>query len=288
MDLLKETSRSARLKYLLASVTDPSLCPQRLNHLTLTAGRDSKRSFYRQHFQRASFRWFKLSTKHRTFYSSAFLFSTISKSGGELIGQPDQHHRVVTQLPPSLDGGLDGQSLSILFFFSLLLPYKGHGAIIKLIGESFYARCPRRTYQTPFNVKLEQHHRMQFFASIFALAKILYLIHQTVYSYFNESSDSCVHFSSDFPKGTFRSTITRKIYLRYMEKKPINFWNNGNWSAAENIPCIPFVLQFIGSGNTSFPRTCKRLNGAVAGRSRYNCHCEGLLVSFFLLVTSQN
>ena len=170
MDLLKETSRSARLKYLLASVTDPSLCPQRLNHLTLTAGRDSKRSFHRQHFQRASFRWFKLSTKHLTFYSSAFLFSTISKSGGELIGQPDQHHRVVTQLPPSLDGGLDGQSLSILFFFSLLLPYKGHGAIIKLIGESFYARCPRTTYQTPFNVKLEQHHRMQFFASIFALA----------------------------------------------------------------------------------------------------------------------
>ena len=138
------------------------------------------------------------------------------------------------------------------------------------------------------NVKLEQHHRMHFFASIFALAKILYLIHQTVYGYFNESSNLCVHFSSDFPKGTFRSTITRKIYLRYMEKKPINFWNNGNWSAAEKIPFIPFVLQFNGSGNTSFPRTCKRLNGAVAGRSRYNCHCEGLLVSFFLLVTSQN
>ena len=259
MDLLKETSRSARLKYLLASVTDPSLCPPRLTHLTLTAGRDSKRSFHRQHFQRASFSCrFKLSTKPLTFYSSVFLFSTISKSGGELIGQPDQHHRVVTQLPPSLDGGLDGQSLSILFFFSLLLPYKGHGAIIKLIGESFYARCPRRTYQTPFNVKLEQHHRMHFLASIFALAKFLYLIHQTVYSYFNESSDSCVHFSSDFPKGTFRSTITRKIYLRYVEKKPINFWNNGNWSAAENIPCIPFVLQFNGSGNTSFPSTCGR------------------------------
>jgi len=209
------------------------------------------------------------------------LFSTISKSGGELIGQPDQHHRVVTQLPPSLDGGLDGQSLSILFFFSLLLPYKGHGAIIKLIGESFYARCPRTTYQTPFNVKLEQHHRMHFFASIFALAKILYLIHQTVYGYFNESSNSCVHFSSDFPKGTFRST--RKIYPWYVEKKPINFWNDGNWSAAD----VPFVLQFYGSGNTSFPSTCKHLNGAVAGRSRYNCHCEGLLVSF-QIVTSQN
>ena len=32
MDLLKEISRSARLKYLLASVTGSSLCPQKLNH----------------------------------------------------------------------------------------------------------------------------------------------------------------------------------------------------------------------------------------------------------------
>ena len=74
-----------------------------------------------------------------------------------------------------------------------------------------------------------------------------------------------------------------KIYPWYVEKKPINFCNDGNWSAAD----VPFVLQFYGSGNTSFPSTCKRLNGAVAGRSRYNCHCEGLLVSF-QIVTSQN
>ena len=76
-------------------------------------------------------------------------------------------------------------------------------------------------------------------------------------------------------------------YPWYVEKKPINFWNDGNWSAPENIPFVPFVLQFNGSGNTLFPSTCKRLNGAVAGRSRYNCHCEGLLVSF-QIVTSQN
>ena len=113
----------------------------------------SKRSFYRQHFERASFRWFKLPTKHLTFYSSAFLFSTISKSGGELIGQPDQHHRVVTQLPPSLDGGLDGQSLSILFFFSLLLPYKGHGAIIKIIWRVFLCALSKQDISDAFQRK---------------------------------------------------------------------------------------------------------------------------------------
>ena len=135
--------------------------------------------------------------------------------------------------------------------------------------------------------ELRNVHRMQFFASIFALAKILYLIQYTVYGFSNESSNLCAQFSSGFPKGTFRSTISRKIFPWYEQKKPINLWNDANWSAAEDIPFVPFVLQFIGSGNTSFPSICKHLNGAVAGRSRYNCHCEGLLVSP-QIVTSQN
>ena len=79
----------------------------------------------------------------------------------------------------------------------------------------------------------------------------------------------------------------RVLFGVQLHVKYIPGTNDGNWSAPENIPFVPFVLQFNGSVNTSFPSICQHLNRAVAGRSRYNCHCEGLLVSF-QIVTSQN
>ena len=120
----------------MASVLGLSFCPPRLTHLLLTAGIDSTNSFPRQHFPQASFCWFKLSMKYS--YSSAISFffreliwavrSTNGQSYEELTGQPDQHHRVALQPPPSLDSGLDSRSVFALFPNSLLLPYKGYDA----------------------------------------------------------------------------------------------------------------------------------------------------------------
>ena len=153
----------------MASVLGLSFCPPRLTHLLLTAGIDSTNSFPRQHFPQASFCWFKLSMKYSSCYSSAISFffreliwavrSTNGQSDEELTGQPDQHHRVVLQPPPSLDSGLDSRSVFALFPNSLLLPYKGYDANTHIIGESFARIVLGHIRRFSFS-KQDQHHRM--------------------------------------------------------------------------------------------------------------------------------
>ena len=104
--------------------------------------------------------------KYSSCYSSSISFffcepiwavrSTNRQSDEELTGQPDQHHRVVLQPPPSLDSGLDSRSL---FPNSLLLPYKGYDANIHMIGESFARIVLGHIRRFSFS-KHGIHHRM--------------------------------------------------------------------------------------------------------------------------------
>ena len=168
----------------MASVLGLSFCPPRLTHLLLTAGNsiDSNNSFPRQHFPQASFCWFKLSMKYSSCYSSAISFffreliwavrSTNGQSDEELTGQPDQHHRVALQPPPSLDSGLDSRSVFALFPNSLLLPYKGYDANTHMIGESF-ARIVLGHIKRFHFQSMVYTTGCLFLVSIFVLAKIL-------------------------------------------------------------------------------------------------------------------
>ena len=103
------------------------------------------------------------------FYSLAVSVK-IRQSREELTRQPEQHHRVVIlQPPPSLDGGLDSQSLFLrVWFFNC--PTKA--MLLHLCnGDSSCALFPK-TYKTRFISKQEIHHRMRH-ASISAFAAIL-------------------------------------------------------------------------------------------------------------------
>ena len=109
----------------MASVSGLSFCPPRLTLLLLTGGIDSTNIFPRQHFSQASFCWFNRPMKYFLCYLSAISFffrepfwavrSTNDQSDEESTRQPDQHHRVVLQPPPSLDSGLDSRSVIVLF-----------------------------------------------------------------------------------------------------------------------------------------------------------------------------
>ena len=43
-------------------------------------------------------------------------------------------------------------------------------------------------------------------------------------------------------------------------------------------------INFVGFLNKTFSVRCEHLNRAVAGRSRFNCHCEGLIVFYFFKI----
>ena len=163
---------STSLNYLLASVAGLSFYPQWITHLLMTAGIDSNYKIPIQHFIKVPFCWLKLSTKFPTCYLSAvcFFFRELvrelnGKSDEVLTRQPDQHHRVVFQPPPSLDGGLDGQSM-LLFLYSFYCLSKAMARILP-IGETFQRivqSCkPEGLFlsnQTLFSSKPELHHRM--------------------------------------------------------------------------------------------------------------------------------
>ena len=138
----------------------------------MTAGIDSNYKIPIQHFIKVPFCWLKLSTKFPTCYLSAvcfFVWELVRKSNGKsdevLTRQQDQHHRVVFQPPPSLDGGLDGQSM-LLFLYSFYCLSKAMAQILP-IGETFQRivqSCkPEGLFlsnQTLFSSKPELHHRM--------------------------------------------------------------------------------------------------------------------------------
>ena len=127
----------------------------------LTAGRDSELND--SIFGQVSLCWLKLRI-HFHAIQLQFLYRS-SKSREELAQQPDQHHRVVFQPPPSLDGGLDGQSL-LLFLYSFYCLWKARSQLLP-IGETFQRivqSCkPEGLFlskQTLFSSKPELHHRM--------------------------------------------------------------------------------------------------------------------------------
>ena len=148
IDLLSKTQRSTSLKYLLASVAGLSFYPQWITHLLMTAGIDSNYKIPIQHFLKVPFCWLKLSTKFPTCYLSAvcFFFRELirelnGKSDEVLTRQPDQHHRVVFQPPPSLDGGLDGQSM--LLFLNIFYCLSKAMARLYTNWRDFSAHCSK-------------------------------------------------------------------------------------------------------------------------------------------------
>ena len=249
IDLLSETQRSTSLKYLLASVAGLSFYPQWITHLLMTAGIDSNYKIPIQHFIKVPFCWLKLSTKFPTCYLSAvcFFFRELvrelnGKSDEVLTRQPDQHHRVVFQPPPSLDGGLDGQSM-LLFLNSFYCLSKAMARLLP-IGETFQRivqSCkPEGLFlsnQTLFSSKPELHHRMflcinncpcsytlsgyKSFLSAISLEKLQFEFRNGC----SKPYSSEYYCKSEFLN--FPSTL--------LISSPTSFWNVVDWLVAQNL-----------------------------------------------------
>ena len=80
----------------------------------------------------------------------------------------------------------------------------------------------------------------------------------------------------------FFSLAFRSIVQVRREFSPTNIWNAVDWSVVEGSNTFVYVHQFCWLFWTKHCQAwCEHLNRAVAGRSHFNCHCEGLIVFLF-------
>ena len=217
----------------------------------MTAGIDSNYKIPIQHFIKVPFCWLKLSTKFPTCYLSAvcFFFRELvrelnGKSDEVLTRQPDQHHRVVFQPPPSLDGtgGLDGQSM-LLFLNSFYCLSKAMARLLP-IGETFQRivqSCkPEGLFlsnQTLFSSKPELHHRMflcinncpcsytlsgyKSFLSAISLEKLQF-----------EFRNGC---SKPYSSEYYCKSEFLNFPSRLLISSPTSYWNVVDWLVAQNL-----------------------------------------------------
>ena len=170
------------LKKLLASVYQVFIFGPRgffsSSIVSMTAGRDSRSltTAFSKHC--APVKW----PLHLIPFYSLAVSVKIRQSREELTRQPEQHHRVVIlQPPPSLDGGLDSQSVFLrVWFFNC--PTKAM-LLYLCNGDSSRALFPK-TYKTRFTSKQEIHIQdvicINFYPCSNSWKKIMY----AVYCYF--------------------------------------------------------------------------------------------------------
>ena len=191
-----------------------------------------------------------------------------SKSGEELAQQPDQHHRVVSPTATTIPRWWSGEWKYDIFFLSnfncltkaLILRH-----LYRL--ERLYNCASLFTSKTLLNTKTGLTPQ-DALASIIALA-VISLFESILFSVNSLKLQCCKN----------QSVPGLQMHLAPSSCKPLRL---------RNFPIGQFLLQlsfcqrtwilFVLKKNHS--HLCRLLNRAVTGRSRYNCHCEGLFVIF--------
>ena len=168
------------------------ISPPRLFHhraIIMTAGRDSRgltTAFCEHHTL------VKCPLHLAAFYSLAVSLRN-RQSREELTRQPDLHHRVVIlQPPPSLDGGLDSQSLCLdAWFFNC--PAKA--SMLFLCNRDSSCALFLKIYKTPFSFSSRNHTTGCYLHQFLPLQKFLNEISICclLLSQYQTRISSCVH-----------------------------------------------------------------------------------------------
>ena len=185
------------------------------------------------------------------------------------------------QLPPSLGGGLESRSVKFCFLDFLNCPSKAFDALTIIILESLSLRFVPLTYQTHFNLKPDQHHRM-----------LLFNINNCPCGY---SLGETINLTLVFFTESSNFTNIRRIAVCFVDiafptcwlREPTIFRRVSYWSAnTETSNSVTYLILYALQA-TQFLNYRILLDRALAGRSRSTAFARGSLCFFFLLKASQ-
>ena len=271
------------LKKLLASVYQVFIFgPQGFfssSIVSMTAGRDS-RSLTTAFLKHCAL--VKCPLHLIPFYSLAVSVK-IRQSREELTRQPEQHHRVVIlQPPPSLDGGLDSQSLFLrVWFFNCptkaMLLYLCNGDSSRALFPKHIRRVsyPSRKYTTGCYM-----HRFlplqQFLEENYVCCLLLFYFYnqELHFLHYSEYGTGFVFDGCCSKRGIYEAqTVPPLQNLIHSALLPTKTWKSCDWWIFIFGCALVFLVSF--RMLQSQIRTCEQSNGR---QKPLNYHCEGLLV----------
>ena len=145
-----------------------------------------------------------------------------------------------------------------------------------MIGESFARIVLGHVRRFSFS-KQDQHHRMLILGINFCPCKNSLIENLfCTYCHYVRKKSSKLHETDIFSLAlrSIKSASTSRV-------SPTNTWNAVDWSVVEGLITFIYVHQFCWLFTKHSQAGCEHLNRAVAGRSRFNCLCEGLIVFLF-------
>jgi len=176
------------------------------------------------------------------------------------------------QLPPSLGGGLESRSVKFCFLDFLNCPSKAFDALTIIILESLSLSFVPLTYQTHFNLKPDEHHRM-----------LLFNINNCPCGY---SLGETINLTLVFFTESSNFTNIRRIAVCFVDIASTIFRRVSYWSTnTETSNSVTYFLYALQA--TQFLNYRILLDRALAGRSRSTAFARGSLCFFFLLKASQ-